>query len=146
MKTCCLCGRDGQKQFVQMPDGRWRCRSGPVCQRRIRAGRPRETAGRAIRYRPGRAWEGPELMRGVWVSMASGPKEVTRRKHMTWKDLAGKGASVTFEGPVEADAVVVSTSPAGAPAEAMPGEVVRVGEGWKLMVKLVWDVKSRWCL
>lgn len=37
VKTCYLCGRKATGQYRPMPDGRWVCRSGYACQKRIRA-------------------------------------------------------------------------------------------------------------
>lgn len=37
VKTCYLCGSKSTGQYRPMPDGRWVCRSGYACQKRIRA-------------------------------------------------------------------------------------------------------------
>lgn len=37
VRTCRYCGRIGEKQFTQMHDGLWRCKSPDYCQSRARA-------------------------------------------------------------------------------------------------------------
>jgi hypothetical protein len=35
-RMCRYCGRVGEKQYLKMPDGQWRCKSPDYCQRRSR--------------------------------------------------------------------------------------------------------------
>lgn len=46
---CCFCDRAASKTLmVLMGDARWRCKSGPACERRVRAAERAKNAGRCI--------------------------------------------------------------------------------------------------